>query len=287
MGRSECSRENRGLAVVYSLNPTCGGESQPTSRLMDAGRTYCSGKGLEVLDGFSDEPAPESVERPGLLQAFDLVVGKPKVTHLVVSLSPSLASLPLEIRVVSGLLNRLGVQTEVLADLGSMGTDVEHWLDSLLAGAASIRFQKRSKRSRLEFLLSKGMDQLIINPPIGYRITSLSSGKRFISPDPGPAGIVRMAFELVANEENPIEDILKLLNERAGMCEFGHGYIDGSDLCRIIKNRSYLGQVMVTWCEWVAGRFPALIDHKTFAAARRRIAKLLRPECHDADSEVE
>jgi hypothetical protein len=253
---------------------------------MDAGKAYCSGKDLKVLDGFSDEPAPESVERPGLFQAFDLVVGKPKVTHLVVSLSPSLASLPLEIRVVSGLLTKLGVQTEILADLGSMGTDEGHWLDSLLAGAASIRFQKRSKRSRLEFLLSKGMDRLILNPPTGYRIASLSSGKRFISPDPGPAGIVRMAFELVANEANPIEDILKLLNERVGMSEFGHGYIDGSDLCRIIMNRSYLGQVMVEWHEWVTGRFPALIDHKTFTAARRRIVKLLR-QGHSADSEVE
>jgi len=262
-------------AVVYALRVPRLGDSQTIEALVEAGEGYCTREGLRQSGAFSDDTDLGAVDRPGLMAAMNQAMDDPSICCLAVSLPSELSWIPAEIRMVSKLLAEVDVRTRIIAGGALLPDMTRCWLDALLEEKESPAHWRRLKRSRLEYLRVQGRERVSQAPPNGYRITSLKSGKRFISEDPVPAAIVRAVFELFAFEKNSVEDILKYLNGMPGINEFGHGHIDDRDLVAILKNRSYLGEVRICWQEWIPGNFPALVDRRTFMAAGRRLRKTL------------
>lgn len=100
----------------------------------------------------------------------------------------------------------------------------------------------------------KAQGRMHTKAPIGYKIT-----KGVLIPEEGVAEKVEEQFTKFANDEVNVTDIAKELN------------LSWSGVKNMLKNKTYLGQVVNNEKEWVSGQHQAIVGEDTFNRVQEKL----------------
>lgn len=284
------NKQNKGAAVCYvrvsseeQIKRSAGNVKTQTQKVCD----FCEHEGLEVLHVFTDEGqsayTQSFTERPQLQSLLDFIAkNKRHVTHVVTA---DLSRLARRVQDQAALLARFknAKLTYVSVDEPNASDDSPAGeLATTLIGAVN-QFYSASLSERVTYRMRAATKngRWMHIAPLGY-LNAQTNGSKNLVLDPERAGIVRDAFNMIANGQR-LEDALRVATG-LGLRSHRGKRVNKQTFSKMMRNRLYYGEIKSGGVT-VRGTFEPLITEEVFNKAQNVLKGRVRKREHKHKTE--
>lgn len=270
-------RHNTGATIFVRAGTSIDGRRRSADELVNYCLGYCCRHSYRVIAVFSNPGVALQVTGESVLPRIVEFCerNRHRASRMIVPRLEGIAKSGTEYFCLVNLMERLNLSLESASGLS---VDAQHdgRRDTFMALLEASQYEKGSLRTMAGILAARRSGLLTSAPPFGYASHRNSRGDREIVPDPERAHLVAEAFRIVAAGGMTHAEILWHLRGTSQMTSPRGGRLTWKALRRILRSRTYLGQVRISDAEgWVRGRFEPLVDRETFDAVQRRLSQFI------------
>lgn len=237
-------------------------------------REYCRREGYDVdPDAIFVEPySAKTTERPEFVKLLAYCRKRKGSIHALVVYSLNrFARNSADHHAVAGLLRGLGISiksaTEPIDD-----TPAGKFMESIVAAVSQFDNDMRSARVTAGMKSSIQKGRWIWLAPLGYINTRRTKNAASLALDPDRAPLVRRAFEMCAESDRPVSEILRLITG-CGLRTRSDKPLVLKSFYELLQNEAYIGWVQAKgWPERARGDYEPLISEEVFYRVQKRIS---------------
>jgi DNA invertase Pin-like site-specific DNA recombinase len=268
-------RHNTGATIFVRSGTSIDGRRRSPDELVNYCVGYCCRHFYNVVAVYTDQGVNSYGARESALPRIEEFCerNRHRASRMIVPRLEGIAKSGTEYFCLVNMMERLNLSLESASGLT---VDVQHdgRRDTFMALLEASQYERGSLRTMAGILAARRSGLLTNAPPFGYASHRNGRGDREIVPDPERAHLIAEAFRLVAAGEMTHAEILQHLRGTGQMTSPKGGRLTWMALRRILRNRTYMGQVKISEAEgWIQGCFPALTDAETFEVVQKHLEK--------------